>query len=164
MGRRRVYNKLTILAVIVASSIGCGGSGDQLPRAQVTGTVTLNGEPVPAATILFRPASGRAGRGKVENGVIVEASTYGINDGIVLGTHKIAVQPIPDVAPITASRMDEPTTPGKRAQPLPSYAAELRPARANPADIPAKYQDPDRSGLSAEITEDDHELTLELTK
>ncbi|HEX6960596.1 MAG TPA: hypothetical protein VF175_01920 [Lacipirellula sp.] len=164
MERRAIYNRLSLFAVLLASSVGCGGSGDQLPRAQVTGTVTLNGEPVPAATILFRPASGRAGRGKVENGVIVEASTYGINDGIVLGTHKIAVQPIPEVVPITGSRMDEPSTPGKSTQTLPSYAADLRPARAKPAGIPAKYQDPDRSGLSAEITEDNSELTLELTK
>jgi hypothetical protein len=151
------------VGMLAALALGCGSGGDQLPRAQVTGKVTLNGEPVSAATILFRPAAGRAGRGKVENGVIVETSTYGINDGIVLGTHKIALQPVPDVAPVTTSRLEDSGTSGG-SQPLPSYAADLRKPKAKPADIPAKYQDPDLSGLTAEVSEDGSELTLELTR
>src|SRR5688572_12505918 len=127
--------ELTSLALFLASTIGCG-RGDQLPLAKVTGKVTLNGAPLPAATILFRPDAGRAGRGRVENGVIVEASTYGINDGIVLGRHKIAVQPIPDVAPVTMSRMEEPSDAGKSMQPLPSYAKDMRQPKMKPAEIP----------------------------
>jgi hypothetical protein len=156
--------ELATSAVLLASTIGCGGGSDHLPRGQVTGKVTLNGEPVSAATILFRPETGRAGRGKVENGVIVDASTYGGNDGIVLGSHKIAVQPIPEVAPVTTSRMDESPISGKSVQPLPSYAKDMSQPKAKPVDIPAKYQDPDRSGLTAEITDDGNELSLELTK
>jgi hypothetical protein len=143
--------------VVLTSILGCGGS-NQLARAPVTGQVTLDGEPVSEATILFRPEVGRAGTGRVENGVIVEASTYGINDGIVLGTHKVAIQPIPDDPPPAPSRIEE-----ENNIATPSPVQNPRPARAK-SQIPAKYQDVDRSGLTVEIEEDDNELTLELTK
>ena len=39
---------------------------------------------------------------------------------------------------------------------------KLRPTTAK-AEIPPKYQDVDRSGLTAEIKDDENELNLELT-
>jgi hypothetical protein len=42
------------LAVAVA---GCGGSGDNLPRQPVSGTVTLDGKPLERGTISFQPVS-----------------------------------------------------------------------------------------------------------
>ncbi|RIK84334.1 MAG: hypothetical protein DCC67_04995 [Planctomycetota bacterium] len=152
------------LTAIIALSmiVGCDHSG-RLDTAEVTGTVTLDGQPLSAGTILFRPESGRAGRGKVENGRIVEASTYGINDGIVLGEHKIAIQPIPDIAPVTVSRMEDPTDRVHNARQLPSYAPGGPRKRAQAAPIPAKYHDPDQSGLTANIDEDGEELLLKLT-
>ena len=159
----RPYIELMMLASLLVPASGCG-DGDQLPRAQVTGKVTVDGEPLPAATILFRPDSGRAGRGKVENGVIVEASTYGINDGIVLGRHKLAIQAIPDVAPVIGSRIEEPTDSGRSVQTPPSYAPTRSQQKGKTVAIPKKYQDPEQSGLTAEITDDGNELSLELTK
>lgn len=160
---RRACADLIVLASLLLPICGCGGNDDQMQCAQVTGKVTLDGEPVPAATILFRPDSGRAGRGKVENGIIVESSTYGINDGIVLGKHKIAIQAIPDVAPVTGSRIEEPTDSQRSVQPPPSYAPS-RSKEKTTIVIPKKYQDPEQSGLTADITEDGNELTLQLTK
>lgn len=161
----RVASRVSCLfAAVVALSavLGCGNSG-QLETAPVTGTVTLDGKPLEAGTILFRPEAGRAGRGKIENGRIVEASTYGINDGIVLGVHKVGIQPIPDIAPVTISRMEDPTDPASNSRQLPSYAPSPRAAQAPAAPIPAKYHDPDRSGLTAEIRDDSNELQLELS-
>jgi hypothetical protein len=147
--------RLFVVSFLSSSLLGCGGS-DHLALAPVTGKVTLDGKPVSEGTILFRPDMGRAGRGKIENGAIVEASTYGINDGIVLGTHKIAIQPIPDIPPPAPSRVQGIDTP------TPAYMLNLRPASAKVA-IPAKYQDVDQSGLTFEIKDDDNELNIELT-
>jgi hypothetical protein len=141
---------VVLAALTLSANFGCGGS-EQLPLAPVTGKVTVDGQPLQEGRLLFRPATGRAGRGRVENGVIVEASTYGVNDGLVVGRHKVAIQPIPDVekvAPTSAS---------------PSYVQNLREARAKAATIPTKYQDVDGSGLEVEIQDDDNELTLELS-
>lgn len=160
---RRPHIDLTVLVCLVAPICGCGGS-DQMECAQVTGSVTLDGEPLPTATILFRPDFGRAGRGKIENGIIVESSTYGINDGIVLGKHRIAVQAIPEVVPVTGSRIEEPVGSGRTIQPPPSYAPSRSKARTNTVVIPKKYQDPEQSGLTAEITADGNELNLQLMK
>lgn len=155
---RSGYGKvISALACFYLSAlIGCGGS-DQLARAPVTGKVTLDGHPISEATILFRPEVGRAGTGRIENGVIVEASTYGINDGIVLGTHKVAIQPIPDDPPPAPSRIQE-----ENDTLISSPVHNPRPSREK-AQIPAKYQDFDQSGLTADIKENESELTLELT-
>jgi hypothetical protein len=151
-----------VVAFALSAVIGCGGS-DHLPLAPVTGTVMLDGQPLPEGRILFRPDAGRAGRGKVENGVIVQAATYGINDGLVLGRHKIAIQPIPEVERVAASTATGSSADGETKVPRPSYIQGLREQQAKAAEIPVKYQDVDGSGLTAEITEDGNELTLELT-
>jgi hypothetical protein len=147
-----------ILATLGLVTIcGCGGS-DQLPLAPVTGKVTVDGQPLQEGQLLFRPAIGRAGRGRVENGVIVEASTYGVNDGLVLGKHKVAIQPIPDVEKVAPTN-----SPSGGQGKGPSYVQNLREARTKAATIPIKYQDVDGSGLEVEIQDDDNELTLELS-
>ncbi|MEM6799692.1 MAG: carboxypeptidase-like regulatory domain-containing protein [Planctomycetota bacterium] len=48
------------VCVAIAPVVGCG-SGDQFPS--VSGVVTLDGEPVPNATVSFYPPKGRAASG-----------------------------------------------------------------------------------------------------
>lgn len=50
------------MAALLAGLIGCGG-GQQVDadRATVAGIVTLNGEPLPAGTIMFKLAEGHLG-------------------------------------------------------------------------------------------------------
>ena len=156
------WYRFAICSVFFSALLGCGRS-DQLALAPVTGKVTLDGQTVNEGTILFRPDSGRAGRAKIENGVIVEASTYGINDGIVLGTHRIAVQPIPEVERAAKLIAQAPPATGENKTSSPSYVQNLGEVRAEAAQIPTKYQDVDRSGLTFEIKENENELTLELT-
>lgn len=142
---------LTIVALVICS--GCADS-NKLDRVPVTGRVTLDGNPLEEATILFRPETGRSGRGKIENGIIVSTGTYDIDDGVVPGNHKIAIQPIPDI----------PINPAGLIDGDPSQARPQRPRRENRSvRIPSKYGNFDRSGLTAEITNGDNELTIELT-
>lgn len=47
---------------VLVGLCGCGGSGVKVPSlGQVEGTVTLDGEPLPDATVLFQPAVGKDG-------------------------------------------------------------------------------------------------------
>lgn len=46
--------------LLAASATGCGG-GDGLERVAVSGSVTINGEPVPNGVVRFKPAQGTEG-------------------------------------------------------------------------------------------------------
>ncbi|MEQ8211285.1 MAG: hypothetical protein RH917_15770 [Lacipirellulaceae bacterium] len=157
------YLKYFSLFVLGASSLGCSGS-DQLERGEVTGMVTLDGKPLDSGRIIFRPVKGRAGRGEVRDGKIISTGTYDMDDGIVLGTHKIAVQPIVKDAPITIDRMAEEVDdekPKKRRSRVekPSYAA----LPSTNVKIPRRYHNPDTSGFTKEIVAGENTLELKLT-
>jgi hypothetical protein len=115
--------------------IGCaGGGGDDKPREPVSGTVSMDGQPLPAGVILFAPAGGAgeslaSATGKIENGQFSIPRDQG---------------PVPGKYKVTISHTDEPEgrvkielkKPGKKT----SGPKEL---------IPAKYNA--QTTLSAEI-------------
>lgn len=145
---------LSIIVALFLFNAGCGNS-DRLDRGYVSGTVTLDGQPLASAAILFRPAQGRAGRGEVRDGKIIRSGTYEENDGLVLGTHLVAVQPIYGPAP---SQSD----PNAEKSKLKSKQGAGYGGTAS-AKIPRKYRNLQNSGLTAEITSGENELTIELT-
>jgi len=72
---------------------GCGGSSDNLPREAVSGSVTVEGQPLAKGTILFNPTSDK----------LPTTATGGINDGkysipraegLVPGTYKVAISSV----------------------------------------------------------------------
>jgi hypothetical protein len=73
IGRHRVYSLLsaTVSGLMV---MGCSGApADDLPREAIAGKVTMDGQPLPAGTILFSPAGKQAdavasATGPIENG------------------------------------------------------------------------------------------------
>ena len=90
----------SILAAGSFSLIGCGG-GSGYPVGQASGTVTCEGKGVPGAWVFFEPLAGSEGSALVgkqgfaiadENGKFV-ISTYGTQDGAVIGKHKVHVTP-----------------------------------------------------------------------
>jgi hypothetical protein len=70
MSSRSIYGRgLAAVLVLVLPLVTCGGcahqntSGDTLPRVAVSGSVTLDGTPLPAGSIQFVPQSAEAGKG-----------------------------------------------------------------------------------------------------
>lgn len=78
---------------MVGGGIGlwsCGGSDDGLPRQAVSGTVTLDWQPLESGTISFQPTSpGQA----TEAGANIKNGKYSIarHQGLVPGTYKVAI-------------------------------------------------------------------------
>ena len=47
-----------VLGLLVLLPLGCGGGGSDLDLKGVSGTVTLDGQPLPDATVVFTPKGG----------------------------------------------------------------------------------------------------------
>jgi hypothetical protein len=120
--RNRVYSLLST-AVMGLAAIGCGGEpSDNLPREAVAGKVTMDGQPLPKATITFLPAGKEesSATGQIENGEF----SIPRERGPVAGEYKVAI-----------SHTDQPEghvkvelkKPGKKA----AGYKELIPARYN---------------------------------
>ena len=82
----------------VTYCIGCGSGMDHFPVARTEGVVLCNGEPVENAQVYFEPLiTGKSAKvGKqafaftnVDGGFVL--STYGKDDGAVVGKHRVRV-------------------------------------------------------------------------
>lgn len=119
-----VYGLLAILGSVSLS--GCESS-NKLQTAEVTGRVTIDGRPLSMGTVMFVPEHGKMATGRIESNGTFRLSTYGSNDGVIVGKCRAAVMVI--------------TSAGEEN--------ELEPARPSP--IPAKYSAVGTSGLEYEV-------------
>ena len=133
MGRRTI-SSLIILAFIT----GCSGGSNAPPTGKVTGKVSFRGQPVTVGTVIFVPqAGGPSAYGMIQADGSYELSTdtsSGGGDGAVIGKHKVAI------------RAQKETEPGGRAAPL---------------MLPRGFENPDKSGLTAEVKEGENILNIE---
>jgi hypothetical protein len=91
-----------VVAVMVVSSAlvaGCGPGGD-FPTAPTRGRVICEGQPVPHVMVFFEPLEtgksaivGRSGFAVAKADGTFELSSYGTNDGAVIGRHRVRVGP-----------------------------------------------------------------------
>jgi hypothetical protein len=86
-----------LVGMLALASSGCEGRSDDLPREGVSGSVTMDGQPLAKGTIQFAPTSDK----------IPTTITAGINDGkysvphtegLVPGTYKVAISSFNEVA------------------------------------------------------------------
>jgi hypothetical protein len=132
---RRCLARLTGLSGLALSlaCAGCGG-GDELPRQSVSGTVTLDGEPLALGVIQFLPASAAE---PTSAGAQIKDGSFAIprDDGPTPGNYKVIINSSGDQRQLTAAESS-----GEKA---PKLAAEL---------IPPQYND--KSILSAKVEAD----------
>jgi hypothetical protein len=117
--------RLGLAFVVLAAfglAIGCSQSGDDLPREPVSGTVTLDGQPLPNGTISFIPVTGSGGGG----GTITDGKfSIAREGGPVPGSYTVAIY-----ASATQGEQTKPKMAGgtrKESQ----LAKELIPAKYN---------------------------------
>jgi len=90
MGMLMFRRFLILIAFSILIVAGCGDSGPKMAR--VEGTVTYDGKPLSAATIIFTPESGvRMGEGGTDEQDHYYLGTYKIDDGAIVGKHRVAV-------------------------------------------------------------------------
>ena len=80
---------LVALLALAPPLIGCGPSRPQ--TMYVDGVVTLDGEPIEGAAVLFSPEEGRPASGITDAQGKFELQTFEPRDGAVLGKHKVTV-------------------------------------------------------------------------
>jgi hypothetical protein len=91
--------KVSVVALLFFMLAGCSGV-KQYPLADVTGTVTCEGKPVAKAIVYFEPIPtdstaeiGKQGFALTDENGKFTISTYGENDGAVVGKHLVRVGP-----------------------------------------------------------------------
>ncbi|NMC21707.1 MAG: carboxypeptidase regulatory-like domain-containing protein [Thermogutta sp.] len=152
------------LAGIALVGIVLGGAcnrGASKPKTYpVTGTVTMNGQPVVGATVTFTPkeppAPGQAGP-QAAGGVTDEQGRYQIGtfakgDGALPGEYLVSVTKYEGVAPTGGGGSEEEYRP-----PLPG---EETPVPKNV--LPPQYANPSTSGLSFKVEAKDNTFDITL--
>lgn len=130
-------NSLSVFALL--SLCGClGGSAEPLPDlGEVTGVVTLDGQPLENAQVIFEPKQiGEKGRGRASNATTGADGSYTLSfnadaDGASLGSHKVMILKMPD----------DPSEPGKQM-------------------LPAKYNE--KTELTAEVKAGANSINFDL--
>lgn len=84
------------IAILLAAApflCGCSG-GDDLPRQKVSGTITLNGQPLESGSIQFQPAADADAAGAVSGGgALISSGRYAIerDKGLTPGKYKVLI-------------------------------------------------------------------------
>lgn len=132
--------------LLAASVAGCGGGGDGLERVAVSGSVTINGEPVPNGVIRFKPAAGT--EGPMANTMIADGQ-YNIpgDQGPIAGNYEVQVQAYED--PNAASA---PTTSARPAVPSDKLGTKISSDDTDIPTTPAVPQTPKESKRTFNVT------------
>ena len=122
---------------------GCGDS--KMPLAKATGSVTMNGQPVRDAKVIFRPEAGPAASGETDAQGHFVLSTYDPGDGAVIERHTVVV--VPNTAGV-ALKPGQPPAP-----PAPATAT-----------IPPRFQRPESSRLTADVRPSGNDFSFDLAQ
>ncbi len=130
---------------LILALVGCGGGGgtvsDNLPRTAVSGTVTLDGQPLAQGNILFDPAERGPGTtlatGEIKDGKFSIEQPL----GPVPGKYKVLISSVP---PVTIAAGEDPGT-----QP-----------KMDPEKVPAQYNS--KTTLTQDVAAGAPPLTFDL--
>jgi hypothetical protein len=130
--------KLSMCIVTLVSPacllLGCGKT-DRLETAVVVGKVTLDGKPLKSGSVMFVPERGHSASGTIRPDGSFSLSTYGDNDGAIIGVNQV-----------TVTAWDGDSMEGAR-RPL----------------VPIKYMSPGAFGMTREVKTGRNEVMLELS-
>jgi hypothetical protein len=126
--------------VALSAALLLTGCGTELGR--VTGCVTFRGEALPSGSVLFHAADGN-----VYSAPLAADGTFAV-DGVPPGSARVTVQSHPRVPPALLGR-DRTTAAGREA--------------ARFVRIPARYGQPDRSGLACQVRPGEQTCNFDLT-
>jgi hypothetical protein len=79
-----------MIAALLTSLLGCGDGGPEL--ASVKGIVTVDGQPVPNATLTFVPQEGSPSYGQTNREGKYELMFTDVKRGAMLGSHQVTIE------------------------------------------------------------------------
>jgi hypothetical protein len=121
-----------MLLVSFVSVVGCGDGRPQ--RVPVSGTVLIDGAPVPHGFVTFAPPKGRSASGQLDKQGRFTLTSYEPGDGTLAGTQRVAVLARESISETKAKW-----------------------------HAPKKYGDPNSSGIIVEITGPTDDLKIDLS-
>lgn len=145
----RVVRRVTrFIVTALIAWVGCGRQGPE--TISVHGTVTLDGNPVAGASVMFMPQSaGRPATGLTGEEGRFELTTFRERDGAIPGQHRVTVT----LSKTTGFLTDKD-----------GLSAGVAPEGARQEWIvPQRYSNPDTSGLTVDVRDDMAPVRLELT-
>lgn len=155
---------LPVVAILI---VGCKG-GDYPEVADASGTVTMNGQPVEGAKVMFHPVDGgsRFSHGTTDAEGKFKLSTFGLNDGALIGKHKVTLAKVE--LPDEATKIDvEAMKKGGIVGGMPGYQSAMgigdKKAEKPKFEIPEKYTKIKDSPVEVEVTKDgQNEFTIKI--
>lgn len=137
---RRPSSLLCIAAVVAVGLAGCGGPADGFTgeRGSVSGTVTIDGQPLPeGCSVLFMAANG----GYTGSGPVASGGTYTVfykvSAGMPVGEYLVQISP---PGPKGESAPTDPVAMGE--------SMRLSKSTANRSPVPSRYSSTTTSGLT----------------
>ena len=130
--RGRMRLSLLPMLLAVATAVGCGDGRPK--RVPVSGQVLIDGKPLTQGFVRLTPKGARPATAEIDRDGRFTLSTFGEEDGVVEGTHAVAV-----------------------------IAAEQLGGNSQRWHAPKKYARPDTSGLTITIDGPTDSLAIELT-
>jgi hypothetical protein len=143
--------------VICVVAAGCGSGGPEL--GTVTGTVTMDGEPLDGVLVTFVPVEGgRAATATTDASGKYEL-IYASEKGAVVGQHRVSVTTLNTAAP--AVDMSEVRSDDPRYEELLAQSKKAYNNASTKEAIPARYNT--ETELVKEVASGSNEINLELT-
>lgn len=153
----RLVVGLTACCLACLLLVGCGDGGPSL--GTVSGTVTMDGEPLPNVSVTFTPvAGGRGSTGKTDANGQYELM-FTDRKGALLGEHKIALRTIREASSAAGAEMSSDSA-AYEAQATGGTQADYD-AATTTEPIPAKYNT--ATELTKEVKAGSNTIDLELT-
>lgn len=147
---------LFVAACLLAACIGCSGAaGPQTGR--VSGRITLNGKPLAGANVNFDLKEGKSPRvatGVTDSDGRYTLSTFGKDDGAVLGKHVVWI-----TMPQKGEAIDPNNPTAEYGQMMSGVAVGAKP---DTGGIPAKYTRKETSDLIREVKAGTNEINIDL--
>lgn len=141
-----------MLAALFLTIAGCGGA-DRPELVPVSGVVLdKDGKPVAGAEVVFHnPQAPRQAAGTTDNEGKFRLTSFEEGDGAIIGEHKVSVSKVKSDASLESADAADPSA---------AYGEGMDAAAAGDMDsiqtseLPAKYADPETSGLSFPVTKE----------
>jgi hypothetical protein len=146
---------LALCSIVSVSLVGCGGNSD---LGQVTGTVTMDGAPLPNALVTFTPTGGGRGSTGTTDDQGKYILIYAGEQGALIGEHKVTVTSIRTAA---AQDMSEVSSDSDAYEQQAMGDTSAYDNAETTETIPAKYNT--QSELLETVESGSNEINLELT-